>query len=87
MSLTIQTSAVKIINKWSKDFTNQNTNITTTYYNCKAADIVLYDNMVLSISEEVFKHIEEGKNYYLIGTFGERGNNKYAFFNGYKEVK
>lgn len=87
MSLTIQTSAVKIINKWSKDFTNQNTNITKTYFNCKAADIVNYDNMILSISEDVFKQIEEGKNYYLIGYVGEREKSKYVFFNGYKEVK
>lgn len=86
MSLQICTNTVKVLQKWEKDVTNDQTGRTTTYYSAKVADVSTYDNQVISLTKELYDQIKEGGSYSLYGEYGGL-KSKYVNFKNCKAAK
>ena len=78
MSIPIFTQ-VRVLEKQTKEGKDRDGNA-RTYYNLKVADTQTFDNQIIGVSEEIFKKVEENKDFRFIGKCGGL-KEKYWYFN------
>lgn len=78
MSIPIFTQ-VRVVEKSTKEGTDREGR-PRTYYNLKVADTQTFDNQIIGVSEEVFKKVQEDKDFRFIGKCGGL-KEKYWYFN------
>lgn len=78
MSIPIFTQ-VRVLEKQTKEGKDRDGNA-RTYFNLKVADTQTFDNQIIGVSEEIFKKVEENKDFRFIGKCGGL-KEKYWYFN------